>query len=209
MNCWLRTTSSTRGLELRADLAVQRRQVDQRIPAVMPPTSAGRPLSTTGSVRPLGQRALGRLQHRDDAAAVGHVGPRHRPLGHALAEVLDLGRQRLAEVDLGNDDVAGAGNHLKAREVLGLGQRRPPWLLLGVDRLAHDALVVEPELGVRRDVVVDEHLLAADHRRLAHLVGVQPAALDVAEHAAVEVDAHEHDVLDAGLEVGHAAGAAR
>ena len=68
----------------------------------------------------------------------------------------------------------------------------------------HGALVVDGHLAVGLHVVEHRHPARPDHRHLAHLVGVEPRQVQVADLARLELDVGEHDVLDSRAEKGGA-----
>ena len=105
-----------------------------------------------------------------------------------------LESQRLVVADLGDVDVAEVqGDELAVG--LELGAR------------GGGALVVHGDLALRLHVVEHDHLLLAHHGDLAALVRVQPAHVQVPDHAALVLDVAEHHVLDVVLQVALAAGA--
>ena len=124
------------------------------------------------------------------AAPARAVGGRRPPVAHRLHEALAHQPQRLGDGHLGDVDVPRA--HLDVLAVgLGAGDR---------------PLVVDGDLALGLHVVEHHHLLGADHGHLAHLVGVEPAQVQVADDPRREADAPEDHVLDARLQVALAAG---
>ena len=68
--------------------------------------------------------------------------------------------------------VTGALDQLELAEGIEVAQR-------ALDTPAVDALVEELDLSLSAGIVVDDHLLTADHRGPAHLAGVEPADVNV------------------------------
>ena len=64
-------------------------------------------------------------------------------------------------------------------------------------------LLVDGHLALELHVVEDDHLLAADHGHLAHLVRVEPREVHVGDAARREAEEAEDDVLDPLLQVVH------
>src|SRR3954451_14820606 len=112
------------------------------------------------------QRALGALQHLDHGEPVEAVRLRSGAGEGALDEVLVFDGQGLLRRDEGNGDVAVAVRRRRLRQVVSV-------------RRAGHALVMDADPLLGRQVVVDGHLLAADHGHPTYLAGVQPTDVDV------------------------------
>src|SRR5439155_16748466 len=63
------------------------------------------------------------------------------------------------------------------------------------------ALVVDFDLSFAVHVVVHDHLLAAYDRHAPHFARIQPARVDIGRDAIGKLQAHEHDILDTGVQV--------
>src|SRR5579863_6982434 len=74
-----------------------------------------------------------------------------------------------------------------------------------VVRWALDARVKDADFFQRRDVVIDNHALAADDGHFTDFARVQPAAADHGRALLAEAEAHGRDVLDARRDVRAAA----
>ncbi len=102
--------------------------------------------------------------------------------GDRAQEVAALDAQRLGAGDVGDVDVAGVGADRAVRD--------------------HDrALVVHGHLAIGLHVVEDGHPLRADHGHLAHLVGVEPRQVQMADLAARELNVSKNHILDGGLDI--------
>ena len=61
--------------------------------------------------------------------------------------------------------------------------------------------VIQSDLGVRADIIVYHHLLAAHHGHPPHLVGIQPAYMHARSLPASILQVQKHNILDAGLKI--------
>ena len=177
-----------RGLDLGADRAVLRLQVDERDGVHR--CAHGR--SGIGTrAPPFACDALAASSTSTTLAASSKPVTGSMPERDAVDEVAALERERLVQRDPRDVHVADALDQPELAERLEVGER-------AVDALAVDAGVVHDDLAL--DVVVDDHLLAADHRHPPHLARVQPADVDVSDGVLV-LEHEEGQVGDARLEV--------
>ena len=119
---------------------------------------------------------LGRLQnphHAKPGLAVGH---RLLTTLDAIEEVPDLHRQGFCPVQRRGPHIATAIAHLQLVDPL------------AIVRLDLDALVVNPELLRRFDVVEDDHAFATAKEHLAHLDRAEPVDVKVRNQLVVEVE---------------------
>jgi hypothetical protein len=121
-----------------------------------------------------------------DLEAGSAVGERLRAVAHRDHELLRLDEQRLRVGDLGGDDVARPVRELELAEVRRLAEV--------------DAVVEDLDLLDALGVVVDEHLLAADHHRPAQLDRREPRYLHLGDHSARVPQVDEGDVGQLGVD---------
>src|SRR5581483_4650280 len=140
-----------------------------------------------------GARFGRRLERRDDLGRLAPAGHRLGPRLDALDEMARLRDERLDRRQPRDVQVAVAVDQLELAERVELRER-------AADVLPVDAGVVEDDL-LRRDVVVDHHLLAADDRHPPHLARAEPADVDVRDRRLIVLEDQEADVVDAVLEV--------
>jgi hypothetical protein len=60
-----------------------------------------------------------------------------------------------------------------------------------------DPLIIDHNLVLRFDIVVDEHLFAADHRVTTYLARIKPTHPNVGHHAIREIEAEVDDIVEA------------
>jgi len=136
------------------------------------------------------------VQQVEDLKSLLAVRERADAFADAIEEVLALGLERFLLLDVGDVHVAVMIGVIEFAERV-------------VMRRAFNARVVDFDLFNLRDVVVNDHALAADDRDLARLARIEPAAVNHRRAIVPEIDAHAGHVFDSGRDVRAATSARR
>src|SRR6266849_1188736 len=131
----------------------------------------------------------GSLRGLDDAnysETVLCIGKRRRPANHTLDEMLALELQRLCCFHAWNQNIAEP--HLDRLTVT-----RCWW--------SFRVIVINTKLFRRLHVIENGHFVPANNSRLANLVRVEPAQVDVRHDSILEEQTYEHYVFDPVLDI--------
>src|SRR5918992_2202453 len=139
----------------------------------------------------LSQGTLCGLDNLDHTDAASPISERLLVLPNALQEMLAFKPQGFLEMDVGAENASVMVRELELAESVGSTN--------GIN-----ALVVDLELLVDFQIVVNDHLLAADDRDPARLTRIEPTHAGVSKDSAGESQRHVRDIFDSLLNTGNA-----